>query len=63
MSQAINDMMQTVESLDREGCITQLRRIRRPKLDFTEEYLQGQSLDKLRHIVMAAFLHAFKSSC
>ncbi len=61
MSQTINDMMQTVESLDREGCITQLRQIRRPKLDFTDEYLQGQSLDKLRHIVMAAFLQAFKS--
>ena len=28
------------------------------KLDFSEEYLNGQSIDKLRHVLLAALINA-----
>jgi hypothetical protein len=59
---SINELILQVGSFDRDGCIEHLRQMRKPRLDFTDEFLQGQSLDHLRHIVMAAFLQARKSS-
>jgi len=31
------------------------------KFDFTEEYLQSITTDQLRHMLMAAYLHAYSS--
>ena len=61
MKKSMTDLVNTVQSFDRDHCIAQLQQLRRPKLDFTDEFLQNQSLDRLRHIVMAAFLQARKS--
>lgn len=61
MKESLQDVIDSVQSYDRDHCIAQLLRIRRPKVDFTAEFLQQQSLDRLRHILVAAFLQARKS--
>jgi len=60
MGFSIEELMKAVAAMDREGCIAQLRELQRPKLDFTEEFLRGQTLERLRHIVAAAFIQARK---
>ena len=47
-----------INSLDREGCISELRQLPYLKLDFSDEFLAEQTLDSLRHILMAAFQQA-----
>ncbi len=59
-AQPIHELIQKVGSFDREACVAHLRQLRRPKIDFSEEFLHSQSLDRLRHIVMAALLQARK---
>lgn len=61
VDQPIEKLIAAVQRLDRAGCLRELRRIRRPRLDFTDEYLAQQSLDQLRHIVLAACIQARKS--
>ena len=56
----IEAVIQTVAALDRDGCKTELRRIERPVLDFTDEYLDSLSIDRLRHVLMAAHLQSRK---
>jgi hypothetical protein len=56
------DMEQTATSIASLGRDELKRRIRnfrgRFKLDFTEEYLNSLSLDRLRHILLAALINA-----
>jgi hypothetical protein len=59
--QNIDQLLHTVQRLDRRTCIAQLRQFRQPKLDFTDEFLDALSLDRLRHIVMAACIQAKRS--
>lgn len=37
-----------------------MKSIERPRLDFTDEYLNAASLDQLRHILVAAVIQARK---
>ena len=60
MGQSFEDLIVGIQSFDRDRCIDQLRRLERPKTDFTDEFLQKQSLDQLRHILAAAFLQVRK---
>ena len=53
-------LLTEIAGLDRESCLTRLRAIRRPQLDFTEQYLAEQSLESLRHLLAAAELQARK---
>lgn len=47
--------------LGREELKTQIKSFKgRFKLDFSEEYLNGCSVDKLRHILLAALINASK---
>jgi hypothetical protein len=62
VNDSIDEMIRTVQTLDRERCMDQLRQMHRPKIDFTDEFLEGMSLDRLRHVVMAAFLQSKKSA-
>ena len=44
---------------DRDGLIQILRSVRCGfRLDFTDDYLRGLPLDRLRHVVLAACLRA-----
>lgn len=61
MSQPIHELIRGVESFDRDRCIAYLRRLSRPKTDFSDEFLADLTLDRLRHIVVAAQLQAQKS--
>lgn len=62
VDQPIDQLIAAVQALDRKGCVRQLRQLDRPLLDFTDEFLEGQSLDQLRHLVFAACVQARKSA-
>ncbi len=57
---SVDDLVRTVCSFDRDACKSRLRQMRLPGMDFTEEFLESLSLDRLRHILMAAYLQAMK---
>lgn len=49
----------SVATLDRSELKRQIRNFRgRFKMDFTEDYLEHTSVDKLRHILFAAMINA-----
>ena len=62
MDEPIDQLLTRVYELDRDHCKAALRRFHRPTLDFSDEFLNMQSLDRLRHILMAACLQARKSA-
>lgn len=47
-----------IHALTREGCLDELARIERPRLDFTPEFLGAMTTDQLKHVLMAACLRA-----
>ena len=48
----------SVSSLGRDELKRRIRNFRgRFKLDFTEDYLNGLSIDRLRHILLAAMIN------
>ncbi|MCC7146313.1 MAG: hypothetical protein IT443_07695 [Phycisphaeraceae bacterium] len=57
-NEPIDKLIENVQKLDRQACIEHLRGFARPKLDFTEDFLSQLSLDRLRHVLMAACLQA-----
>jgi hypothetical protein len=49
----------SIASLDRDELKRRIRNFRgRFKLDFTEDYLNNLSVDRLRHILLAALINA-----
>lgn len=60
LNQPVEQIIQEIHSLDRRGCLSELRTFERPRLDFTDEFLNHLSLEQLRHILMAACLQARK---
>ena len=54
--------IQNVYHLDHASCKAALLDINKPRLDFTEDYLDRMSVDRLRHILVAAYLQATKSA-
>ena len=51
-------MIETLAALDRESCVRRIRMMQRPRMDFTEDFLSSLSVERLRHILMAACLQA-----
>ena len=52
------DLVCRVAAMGQEELIALLESMRCPfELDFTEEYLASLTLDRLRHVVLAAALH------
>ncbi|MHB1156404.1 MAG: hypothetical protein ACYC26_06135 [Phycisphaerales bacterium] len=45
-----------IPELNREQCIAELRGFGKFRIDFTNEYLQQMSVEKLRHVLLAAML-------
>ena len=58
---SLEQLLKKVASLDREACKRELRGLREIPLDFTEEFLDAQSTDQLRHVLLAACLQVRKS--
>jgi hypothetical protein len=56
----LDELARRVAGLDRESCKEHLRDLSPLRLDFTEEYLETLSVDRLRHVVMAAMMQAMK---
>ncbi len=57
-NESLDQLVQTIFTLDRDHCIDLLCSMKRPQLDFTDEYLHGLSLDRLRHVLVAASIQS-----
>ena len=58
LDQPLEKIITSILDLDRQACISELRAIRRPRLDFTDDFLAPLSIEQLRHILMAACTQA-----
>jgi hypothetical protein len=57
-SQAINNLVTEIAEMDRLRLVVYLREMKCSfPIDFTDEYLETVSLDRLRHIAVAVSLH------
>ena len=56
----IDQIVTTVSGFDRDTCKAQLRRIGKLHLDFTDSYLDGLSIEQVRHLTLAAMLQGAK---
>ena len=56
--QSVDQMASRLARMDRDGLVRTLRQMRcNFNLDFTEEFLASISVERLRHITLAAALH------
>lgn len=54
----IDKEVQRISMMGRKGLVRMLRKLHCDfELDFTDEFLRGVSLERLRHIAVAAALH------
>jgi hypothetical protein len=59
----LDEIATSIATLEREDVKTRLRNFRgRFKMDFTDEYLDNLTIDRLRHILLAAVVTA-KGNC
>ena len=59
---SLEEVAVAINSLDREAIKRRIKNFKgRFKLDFTDQYLDTLSIDRLRHILLAAFLTNSKS--
>lgn len=61
MNQIIEHQIQDVYAYDAARCKIELLNMSRPRLDFTEEFLNSLNLDRLRHLLVAAYLQSAKA--
>lgn len=54
----IEQLVQHVHTLDAEGCIEELTHFHAIPLDFDEPFLRQMSVERLRHVLVAACLTA-----
>ena len=55
----IDKEVQRISTMRRKGLVRMLRKVQCDfELDFTDDFLRGVSLERLRHIAVAAALHA-----
>jgi hypothetical protein len=60
----VGDLLKRAAEMDRLQLIGMLRSLHCGfELDFTDEFLETVSLERLRHIVVAAALHARTAPC
>jgi hypothetical protein len=58
--QSLEDLIKSVQELDRAACKERLRQMERPRLDFPDDFLDALSEERLRHLLLAACLQARK---
>lgn len=56
LDQPFESTLRQIHELDRSACIHELMNFRYVPLDFTHEYLSGMSVERLRHVLLAAVL-------
>ena len=60
--QQVEILVNEIQSLDRDGLVHLLRSMQCDfAVDFTDEFLDSISVERLRHIVLAASLHAHRN--
>lgn len=58
-AQQIEELISLVGAMEKATLIERIRAFRAPfPVDFTREFLETQSLDRLRHLYLALCLHA-----
>jgi hypothetical protein len=57
---SVEELIRSVQALDRDTCKQRLRAIDRPRLDFPDDFLDALSDERLRHLLLAACLQARK---
>jgi hypothetical protein len=63
MSGNIEEMARDIATMDRQQLMGLLREMACPfKMDFSDEYLDSVTLERLRHITLAAALHCQKTT-
>lgn len=55
---SLEEQIQTVSEMSREGCIESLLDFEEITLDFNREYLEGMALGRLQHVLVAALITA-----
>lgn len=55
-------LVQQIHSLDRQQCIDELLRFDQLPLDFSRTYLEELSLERLRHVLLAAVVTVHRQS-
>ena len=58
----LEEILKAVNAMDRQTCKAQLHSLDRPPLDFTDELRDRLSIERLRHILMAAYIQAHKKA-
>ena len=59
-TQELEDMITRIAEMTRNEAVALLKEIPCTfRIDFTDDYLSAVSLEQLRHITLAAFLHAY----
>ncbi len=59
MSSRVEQLVVEIATMNRVDLISMLKKLNcRFKLDFTDDYLDSLSLERLRHVALAAALHA-----
>ena len=53
-SSSFEELSSSIASLSKSEVKRRLKNFKGMRLDFTEKYLNGQSTDKLRHMLLAA---------
>jgi hypothetical protein len=57
----IDEVMQAIAEMDRDELVYQFRHYPAPfPIDFTDDFLRSQSLDKLRHVFAGLVMHCGK---
>ncbi len=54
------DVAREIQGLSRDQCIHRLTHFPKMRLDFTDDYLRQMSLERLRHVLMAAYLTTWR---
>lgn len=60
----IDSVLTKVAVMDRRELLQQIRAFNHPfRLDFSDDYMAGQGTERLRHILMAAYLQQKRHAC
>ena len=57
---SVDDAIRSISEMERDDCKRCLRMMNRSWMDFSEDFLDTMSLEKLRHIVLAAWLQVHR---
>lgn len=57
---SVDDAIRGISELDRAACKRCLRQMNRSWMDFSDDFLETMPIDRLRHIVLAAWLQVHR---